>query len=93
MTKKYGNDMVIKTYKDEKDCISSIHQAKRDAVHLERIDKNEIVVLFSSNLVSASTANATMKCMDKLLQPDITFEKIDNMNVNTPSEKLMYTSV
>ncbi len=33
-----------------------------------------------------------MKCMDNLLQPDIAFEKIEVKNVNTPSEKIMYTT-
>ena len=41
ITRKYGDDMIIKVYKDDKECLNQIQQAIKDAVHLEKIVMNE----------------------------------------------------
>jgi superfamily I DNA and RNA helicase len=92
LSRLYGSDMVIKTYKDTDDCIITLKQWIRNVLGVEKVAKKDMVVLFSSNLVSGKNGTKNKRPLDTVLEADSEFEKLDNDNINTISEKIRYTT-
>jgi GTPase SAR1 family protein len=88
----YGGDMVIKSYESLDDCISMIRQYVKNALMVDKVSCNDIVVLFSSNLVSGGFTPGNSKPLDKVMAEDDQFEKIEDSNINVSSQKIRYTT-
>jgi DNA polymerase III delta prime subunit len=84
-SKDYGNDVKFIKYKD----MGKIPSQIKNLITTEKLDTKELIVLFTSNIISGNEGGAA-KPLDDLMTSD--FVKLNNENLSESTNKIRYTT-